>query len=333
MSGGDGMILVNLPRERFGAEDLERVRRAAAGREVAYATDRREIEGLLDRVEIAMGDGPWDLLERMPRLRWYQSWSAGVDGLTAHPGMRDRPVVVTNTRGIHREQMAEHVFALILAWARALPKAVAARDRGEWRRAGDDEVAVLSGKTMLILGYGVIGEAVARAALAFGMRVLACRRHPAAAGAAPAGAVTAADAVTVFGLADLDRRLGETDFVVNILPHTQDTQGFMDSRRFARLRPGAVYVSVGRGPTTDSAALEAALTSGRLAAALLDVTDPEPLPPGSPLWTMDNVILTAHYGGMRPDYTARALDIALDNLDRYNRGETLINLVDKEAGY
>jgi phosphoglycerate dehydrogenase-like enzyme len=175
---------------------------------------------------------------------------------------------------------------------------------------------------MLILGYGQIGEQTAIAAGAFGMKVIGVRRRAAS---SPYARVETLDKLSAL--------LGEADYVVNILPYTLETDGLIGQKEFALMKRGAVYVNVGRGKSNDEAALIAALKSGRLSAALLDVTAVEPLPPDSPLWDMENVIVTPHYAGMRPDYSTEALKITIENLDRYNRGETLTHLVDKEAGY
>jgi phosphoglycerate dehydrogenase-like enzyme len=127
--------------------------------------------------------------------------------------------------------------------------------------------------------------------------------------------------------------LGQADYVVNILPHTADTEYRLGKKEFDSFKPQAVYVNVGRGKTTYESALAEALRTGRLAAALLDVTETEPLPGDSPLWDMENVLITPHYAGFHEDYNGLAMDIALENLGRYLRGETLRNLVDKGAGY
>jgi phosphoglycerate dehydrogenase-like enzyme len=139
--------------------------------------------------------------------------------------------------------------------------------------------------------------------------------------------------VRVESAARLRNLLPQADHVVNILPATADTAGLFGAAEFALMKKTALYINVGRGTTTDETALIEALKTGRIAGALLDVTAKEPLPPDSPLWDLPNVLLTGHYGGMHPDYSRLALDVALDNLRRYIRGDPLKNLVDKRAGY
>ncbi|MDR2500574.1 MAG: D-2-hydroxyacid dehydrogenase [Treponema sp.] len=303
----------------------ENLRDLAEGREFVQVRTAAEAEPLLNRVEIALGDIPFKLLPRMPRLKWLQLWSAGADILQRYPELKTMPFQLTNTSGIHRRQLAEHTFALILAWNRRLREALdAQKQRLLYRPAGAD-LGILEGKTMLILGYGVIGEAIARIALLFGMEVRGIRRG--------VSAPSQQGAVRVFPAAALEAELRRADYVVNILPLTPETRRIMGKKEFDAMKPQAVYVNVGRGKTTDEAALIEALQSRRIAGALLDVSEQEPPPPDSALWDMDRVIYTAHYAGLRPGYNAEALKVARENLGRYVRGEPLINLVDKTAGY
>jgi phosphoglycerate dehydrogenase-like enzyme len=320
-----GLILVSLTPDRLFPNMGELLREAGENRETLFTMEPAEIEPFLDRIEIAMGDVPFALLSRMPNLRWVQIWSAGVDLLQRFPELKDRPFLLTSASGIHGRQLAEHCFALILAWSRALPAAFAARKRREWLALADNSITVLSGKTMLVLGYGFIGREIARTALAFDITVIGIRRTP--------GPGSAADGVR---LESPDKRwdlLPQADYVVNILPLTPETRHYVGEAEFSRMKPEALYINVGRGATTDEAALIKALLSKKIAGALLDVTEQEPLPADSPLWDMDNVILTSHYAGRHPEYSRLALEVALENLKRYVRGDPLKNLVDKNRGY
>ncbi|MDR2245738.1 MAG: D-2-hydroxyacid dehydrogenase [Treponema sp.] len=294
--------------------------------EVLVTRDTAEVEKALDRIEIAFGDIPFERIPQMPNLKWLQLWSAGADILQVIPELKALPFHLTTTSGIHGQQIAEHTLAMILTWARKMGRAF--RNQGDhvWIRPKMREMSTLKGKVMLILGYGVIGEAVAQAARAFGMKVTGLRRRAAEVSADRLG-------VMVMPAARLYEALGQADYVVNILPHTPDTEHGIGKKEFAAMKPQAVYVSVGRGKTTCEPALVEALKAGRLAAALLDVTEQEPLPEDSPLWNLENVLLTPHYAGFHEDYNALAMEIALENLGRYFRGEPLRNLVDKGAGY
>jgi phosphoglycerate dehydrogenase-like enzyme len=323
MSDNKGIILVVLPKERFGSSEMEALRSQAEGREIVHITDRSEIEKILDKIEILIGDAPWDLLAEMPNLRWLQTWSAGVDGLIAHPELINHRLIITNTSGMHRDQLAEHIFAMILSRNRYFPKVFAAQQRHEWIHPEGFQTDILTGKTMLIIGYGKIGEQAAIAAKAFGMKVIGIRRRPANPGAG----------VRIETMDKLHELLGEADYVVNILPFTNETKGILGKKEFSLFKRGAVYVNVGRGLTNDEDAMIEALKSGRLAAALLDVTAVEPLPKDSPLWDMKNVIITPHYAGTRNDYAKIAAEITVENLKRYNKGQPLEYLVDKKTGY
>jgi phosphoglycerate dehydrogenase-like enzyme len=321
-----GIITVALPAPRLTPELMEMIRRAGDGREVVGVSEKAEVEAYLDKIEIGFGDIPFTLIPRMPHLAWLQLWSAGADRLQANPALIPLPFQLTTTSGIHRQSLTEHIFSLLLAWNRRLPKAFAAQAQRRWVRAPMKGTAILSGKTMLIAGYGAIGERTAEIALAFGMKVIGIRRHPDKESAGSAG-------VRVEAASKLPQLLPEADVVVNILPLTRETRAFFGKEEFAAMKNTALYVNVGRGATTDENALIEVLRNKTIAGALLDVTETEPLPPESPLWDMENVILTGHYAGFQPQYDLAALEIALDNLGRYTRGEPLRNLVDKKTGY
>ena len=192
--------------------------------------------------------------------------------------------MLTNGSGNHAINIAEHVLALMLAFARQLPALVRAQDERQWRPPKIETLFELSGQTLAVVGAGALGCAVAARAAAFGMRVLGVRRTPD--GTLPPGFASMA------ALADLDAVLAEADHVVITLPLTAETRGLFSTARLAAMKPGAHLYNVGRGAIVDPAALLAALRSGRLAGAGLDVTDPEPLPADSPLWSEPGVIVT-----------------------------------------
>jgi len=197
------------------------------------------------------------------------------------------------------------------------------QDQQRWARTAELSTD-LSGKTLLILGLGGIGTETARRASALGMRVIATRNS----------SREGPEFVDKVGLADeMYEFAGEADFVVNALPLTDKTKGLIDSEFFDALRPGAYYISVGRGKTTVTDDLVAALNDGTLAGAGLDVTDPEPLPSDHPLWVAKNVVITPHIAGRNFDSVQRTLIIARENLRRYVLGENLLSVVDVERGY
>jgi phosphoglycerate dehydrogenase-like enzyme len=329
MNTNKGTILLAMKTGSW-PEGEKRLRDAGDGRKVLLTTDAAEMEEVAAEVEIAMGDVPPSLFPKMPNLKWVQLWSAGADNLRRFPETAGLPFLLTTTSGMHRRQLTEHIFALILAWCRRLPAAFDAQKRGVWEKGTPADMVSLDGKTMLILGYGEIGEQTAIAALAFGMKVIGLRRQLAV---DERTAVAEKLGVRLESAAKLTELLLDADFVVNILPHTDETERSFGAVQFAAMKKSAVYVNVGRGQTTDEAALVEALQKKRIAGALLDVTAEEPLPASSPLWRMDNVILTAHYAGFHPEYNNLALEIALENLSRYIAGKPLKNLVDRSLGY
>jgi phosphoglycerate dehydrogenase-like enzyme len=319
------VILLSLLPGRILPEFREQLEAAGKGREVLVSRDAAEIEPYLDRIEIGLGDLPFGLLPRMPKLKWLQLWSAGADFLQKFPEAKGLPFQLTTATGIHGRQLAEHLFAMLLGWNRRLPDALAAQKRHDWLFVNDQKLSVCAGKTMLILGYGVIGGTIAAAALGFGIKVIGLRRNPAKSGGT--------EGVRIENAARLLELLPGADYVVNILPSTPDTKHCFGAAEFGRMKNSALYINIGRGATTDEAAMTEALKSKRIAGALLDVVEKEPLDRDSPLWDLDNVLITGHYAGCHPEYSRMAMGVALENLERYNRGEALKNLVDKNKGY
>lgn len=258
------------------------------------------------------------------RLRWVQTYGAGVEWLLTPAVRRREQLQITNTSGIHAQPIAEHVLGLILSFARQLHRAARLQAANVWdSKPLRDEVSTLSGATLGIVGLGAIGARIAQIAAAFGMRVNAFKRSP-------GGAL---GVERVFGPAQLSAFLKEAEYVVNTLPLTTETRGFFGPRELASMRSDAIFINIGRGGTVQTDALVEALRSGSIAGAALDVVDPEPLPSGHPLWSLENVILTPHYSGAHPGYVQRASAIFLENLARFVKKDPLVNVVDKSAGY
>ncbi|HEX7125864.1 MAG TPA: D-2-hydroxyacid dehydrogenase [Thermodesulfobacteriota bacterium] len=262
---------------------------------------------------------PTEYLAQAKRLRWIQLTSAGAEQVLAAPQLR-RDVVVTNTRGIHGDVMAEYAAAVMLALRWRLPALVRDQQARRWRPA---LVRPLAGATLGVVGLGAIGGAIARQGASLGMRVLGVRRTP-----APVDGVE-----RVYGPDGLLEMLPECDFVVLVVPTTSETTRMIGAAELAAMKPTACLVNVARGSVVDEAALVAALREGRLGGAALDVFDEEPLPPGSPFWDLENVLVTPHISGMPVDYWQRVLDVFLDNVARWRAGQPLRNRVDPERGY
>ncbi|XEC96352.1 D-2-hydroxyacid dehydrogenase [Paenibacillus tarimensis] len=306
-------------------DQQERVRAAAPEWELVFGrASEIEVEHYRD-AEVICG---WssaiaqEALKQETALRWVQGWSAGVDKLPLDT-LRQYGVILTDASGIHPHPMAETAFALMLGLTRNLHLAVRSQQSRHWNPGSS--YGEMYGKTIGIIGAGEIGMEIARLAKAFGMQVLGVRRS-----GRPA---TGVDQMT--GLSGLEGVLRQSDYIVNILPLTGETKGLFDAAAFNQMKSGSYYINIGRGATTDTAALVGALRSGRLAGAGLDVFDTEPLPQEHPLWELDNVILTPHIGGATTLYTERVVQLFIYNLSYYLKGEIsrMRNIVDYSKSY
>jgi phosphoglycerate dehydrogenase-like enzyme len=254
------------------------------------------------------------IFEQLPGLRVVQSFSAGVDHLLPliPPG-----VMLCNAAGVHDASVSEWVVAVILAMRRRLPEFGELQRRAEWARdmAEPDQfsnhpIDDLEGTTVLVLGYGSIGKAMASRLTPFGARVVGVAQH------------ARLDAVTPEALPQL---LPDADVVVDLLPLTPETRKFVDAEFFSRMKPGAIFVNAGRGGTVATDALLDALRTGRIRAAL-DVTDPEPLPADHPLWKEPNVLITPHIAGTVARWERRAYRFAGEQIRRYAAGQPLLGV-------
>ncbi len=320
-----GTILLNFESGVIPETELDRVRAIAPDMRLLVTRDRDEVEGVLDEIEIAAGGFPRDLFPRARNLRWFQQWGAGADWLLRQPEAVELDFVLTNASGVHTIPISEHILAFLLAFGRGFHRAMRAQVRREWFSYKQQRaIFELVGKTMLLVGVGAIGGRTAELATALGMRVLGVRRDPTA-------SVPGVEAM--FDPDQLLDLLPEADFVVLTVPLTHETQGMIGERELRAMKPAAYMINIGRGGIVREDVLIRALREGWIAGAGLDVFETEPLPEDSPLWEMENVIITAHYAGATPCYTERAMGIFLDNLQRYRSGEPLRNVVDKRIGY
>ncbi|MEX2541672.1 MAG: D-2-hydroxyacid dehydrogenase [Trueperaceae bacterium] len=317
-------LLLAFKPDSLSDAQVDSVREAAPGMRVVVANAQADIEALLDGIEVAVGEFPRELLPNAPRLRWFQQWGAGADWLLRHPDAVEAGFVLTSASGVHAIPISEHILAVMLAFARALPQAVRDQEGVNWNPAGESNVFELAGKTMLLVGVGEIGARTARLAAALDMRVVGVRRDSSQ-GVAGVAQMQGRDALPAL--------LPEADFVVLTVPLTRATRGMIGEAELRAMKESAYLINIGRGGTVSEADLVRALNEGWIAGAGLDVFEDEPLPEDSPLWGMDNVLVTSHYSGTTPHYDSRALEIFLGNLRRYLAGEPLRNVVDKSRGY
>ncbi len=260
-----------------------------------------------------------------PRMKWLQSFAAGVDRMP-FAELAGRSIVITNASGVHAANISEHILALMLAFARGLPWLIRTPPQGDWfEMPVRDRIFELGGQRLLLVGMGDIGLALAERARGLGMEIAGVRRRM--------ELPIPPSVPEVHSVDDLADVLPTADHVAISLPLTPSTTGLFDAAMLGRMKPSAHIYNVGRGPIIDTPALIAALRAGSIAGAGLDVTDPEPLPADSPLWTMENVIVTAHTSGSTPRYWDRVLGILETNIARFQTGEPLLNEVDTEAGY
>jgi phosphoglycerate dehydrogenase-like enzyme len=278
---------------------------------------RREIAD----ADAAFGTLSPDLLETARNLKWLQAPAIAPPAGYYSPELVAHPVVVTNFRGIFNEHIAAHIMAFVLAFARGFARYIPQQLRHEWSPAPLDTGTVyLPESTALIVGVGGIGAETARLCAAFGMRVIGLDARR---GDRPEGVAELHRAER------LDDLLPQADFVILTIPHTPETEGLMNAARFARMKPSAFFINIGRGQTTRLDDLVAALRSGQIAGAGLDVFEEEPLPSDHPLWDAPNVLLTPHTAGYGPYLDERRQEIIVDNARRFVRGEPLRNVVDK----
>ncbi|MFC5830313.1 D-2-hydroxyacid dehydrogenase [Nonomuraea insulae] len=293
-----------------------RIRRAAGDAHVEFTPD---LDGGIESADAVVGNVPDALLARAPRLRWVHSPAAGVDAVLSD-GLLASEVTLTSSTGNGAIPLAEQAMLLVLMLDRDAPRWSRAQAERRWDRHVHGELA---GATIGLYGLGHSGLDLAAKAKAFHMRVLGMRRS-----ARPAPGVD-----ELLGQDELPRFLAESDYVVVTAPLTPATTGRFDRAAFAAMKRTACFVCVSRGGIADDEALIDALRRGEIAGAGLDAHGVEPLPADSPFWTLPNVIVTPHNGATTAETARRGLDIMLDNLGRFARGEELRNVVDKAAGY
>lgn len=310
------------------AIEAARARSGLGGVRVSIGDDLRDLSWLADANGLVTSNDivrdpafPVDrLAEAAPRLQWIHIIGAGIEPLLPLDWLPEG-AVLTNNSGVHVEKTRESAMMVLLMLNARLPSIVTNQRHAHWDQVFTPRIG---GKTVLIVGIGDMGGAVAHAAKQLGLRVIGVRRsgiaHP--------------DVDRMVSVAELDAVLPEADFVVLATPLTPETRHLIDRRRIGLMKPGAGFFNIGRAGSADHDALVEALASGALSGAVLDVYDPEPLPASSPLWHAENVILTPHVTSDDLDeYLPKTYDLVFANATRLIRGERLVNAVDRVLGY
>ncbi|HXR24991.1 MAG TPA: D-2-hydroxyacid dehydrogenase [Candidatus Binataceae bacterium] len=283
---------------------------------------------------------PDALIRQAPGLKWIQFLSAGADHVMKGE-LHARPeIAITNASGIHSTPIAEYTIASMLAWSHGFHVTLRAQIRREWKRNWDfmDSVDSLRGKTLGVIGYGSIGRETARMGQALGMTVLALKRNPDErrdTGWSPPGIGDPEGLIPArwYGPDGYAEILRDSDFITVTLPATTATRRVIGRAEIAVMRPHAYLVNIGRGEVIDQEALIEALREKRIGGAGLDVFEREPLEPESPLWDLENAILTPHMSGSFKGYNSACCELFAENLGRFVKGEPLLNVVDRELGY
>lgn len=301
---------------------VKELQTAAPTVQIVPVSGRPELMKEIADADAVLGPIGPEELKAAKKLRWMHVHSAGVEN-ALYPDLVNSNVVVTNAKNLYGPQIADHAFAFLLALTRRLNISIPEQQKEEWPR-GREGMFELNGKTAVVIGAGGIGGNIAQRAKAFGMRVIAVDPRDLTPGAILDQVVPPDRLNTV---------LPQADVVFVAAPHTPKSEKMMGAQQFELLKKGSYFISVSRGKITDTNALVKALDSGRLAGAGLDVTDPEPLPKGHPLWKFKNVVITPHTAGGSDRLNERIRDLMLENVKRFAAGEPLLNVVNKKEGY
>ena len=323
------------------SEQLERVRAVSPRLQISQYDVRGGDEVPPDAwstVEVIYAYNALPEPDQAPRLRWVQGTTAGVDPVLDNPMFRDQ-VMLTNTSGIHAVSVSEQALTLLLGLSQRLPAFARDQRRAEWHQKTHLVSALpeLRGATIGIVGYGSVGREIGRLASAFGMRVLALKRTDERVDHGyiipgvgdPEGVIPE----RYYNPNELRGMLSECDYVVLAVPLTKVTRHMIGFDELKAMKPSAYLVNIARGGVVNEPVLIQALRERWIGGAGLDVFSEEPLPADSPLWGLENAILTPHIAGSSPYYNDRALDVFAKNLRRYLAGEALLNQIDIELGY
>lgn len=319
--------------EKFRFEDkhIKLIVTVCPSATVTVAESEEELLSLLPETEVLVcGNYNYRMswLYAAKKLKWIHSIAAGNEKII--PSLINKPIALTDSSGVHVIPIAEQVIGYMLMFERKLLAAVKSQERKQW--AKDLNVGELNGKTALIVGLGAVGKGIAGLCKGLGMKVIATKR---AADKAAAAAVSSLvdELYPAADTAELGKILSVADYVVLSLPFTSETRHFFGKSKIAAMKRTAYLINIARGGVLDEEALISALKEKKIAGAALDVFETEQLPVESPLWEMENVIITPHNAGLTPYYMDRVVDIFCSNLKAYLENKPMPNLVDKGKGY
>ena len=307
----------------------ERLRKDFPQLDVVHLSSYDGVEDHLQDAEIVIA---WSLrpeqFKAARKLRWIHSPAAAVHQLI-FPELVNSDVILTNSSQVHGPVVAEHVIALLFALAKRLPDAVRFQQKRTWGQEpmwrGRPRPRELAGATVGLVGIGSIGREVAKRASALGMRVIASREHPEKG--------SPENVEQIFPTSQIDALLCQSDYVILAAPLTSATRSLMNAARFEKMKADACLINVSRGPLLDQAALAKALREKKIGGAALDVFDQEPLPSDSPLWDLENLLITPHTAAMTEKLWERHYKLISENLRRYLAHHPLQAMVDKQKGY
>lgn len=312
--------------DELPADEAERLKALAPN--VRFISVRNREEAMRHAAEAHAADSGLatpEFIAAAPNLVWVHHGSAGVERLLSNRALMENDrIVLTNSAAVSGPVIADHSMAMLLMLTRNMRVHERNRLEGQWGSPDARRGMGLEGRTMLVVGLGGIGGEIAKRADGFGMRVIGTRRTDA----------PSADYIERVGRpGDLLAMLPEADVVAIAVPLTDETRGLFDAEAFAAMKEGSILINVARGQIVETDAMMAALESGKLGGACLDVTDPEPLPADHKLWKLDNVIITPHCSGAADLSSERWQALFRENVRRFGAGEPLLNTVDKAAGY
>lgn len=320
------MILSLVPLK---AEDIERIKESTGERVIPAPAaadqtpaEREAADSLIAEAEIIIGGLSVDeaLIRKCRNLKWLFCIFAGVEKLPFEL-LIEKNILVSNVRGIHATQMAEHALGLMIAFSRKLNQFMRNQEKSIWKPMPD--VDELTGRTLAIIGAGAIGREIARKAKAFDMRVIGVKKHR----------EPLAFFDEVLDMSGFGEAAGSADYTVLVTPLTPETLHLIGAGEFSAMKKGSVFINLSRGDTVDEEALIGALNSGRLAGAGLDVFHQEPLPAENSLWKMENVIVSPHSAGFSPHYMQRVAGCFIQSWEYYRKGEPIPNTIDLVRRY